>query len=460
MARITGSRGFCCALAVALLVPVASHGEESAAAPDARPRVKAAKATARKAAADADAPAKAKAKSRSRTSGKLTPKQITFVRNELAPVAASGNPLQVLELIGPQLAKLSPAHVEGMNELLAEQGLPSLGRLAADARLDLSRGGMAKSAPELSLQESVLILAAVKQQIDELLEKIRKAEVMQDPLPKPDSLLAYRDVLFDVHVQKNELTNADELVKFASATLKSLDSDKTRTATKEQQEVLATNFGDTAAAVTTLGRDMEERALEMRLDRLDLAVSTLERDLGLKEKFFAAYAIAIDGELLLEGFKAGGSFSREALNKPDLVEELTQKIEKGKQLAGTLIDKSKSLFIGLHWWRRGRYGRGPEGYGLLKSAASTRSFAASVPLFMPRTAPVPTNPIRGRQPADPQQASQKKQPSGQQQSPDFDRRHHYTWAWQDRQFKLGLSSQSSTSTDVLSHVNNADEQFY
>src|SRR5687768_15304313 len=395
MARITGSRGLCCALAVALLIPMPSHGEESAKAPGVKPRVKAARVTAKKTAADADAPAKAKAKSRSKTSGRLTARQITFVRNELAPVAASGNPLQVLELIGPQLAKLSPSHVEGMNELLAAQGLASLGRLAADARLALSRGGAAKSAPELSLQESVLILADVQQQIDRLLEKIRKAEVMQDPLPKPDTLLEYRDVLFDVHVQKNELINAEELVKFASATLKALDSDKTRTATPQQQEVLATNFSEVAGDVLALGRNLEERALEMRLDRLDLAVSTLERDLGLKEKFFAAYAIAIDGELLLEGFKAGGTFSREALNKPNLVEELTQKIEKGKKLAGSLIDKSKSLFIGLHWWRRGRYGRGPEGYGLLKSAASARNFAASVPLLMPRTSPVPTNPIRG-----------------------------------------------------------------
>jgi hypothetical protein len=359
----------------------------------------------------------------------LAPRQINFVKKELIPASQAGDPRALLALLSPQVAKLTPAHQEGMDALLAEEGVPSIARLLAQARLQQFRAKAEATGPELSLTETVLVLAESKKQIDELLANARKASFMAEPLPKPETLIAYRDVLFDVHVQKNELINARELVEFCKTFATALPLAKAKPATDEQKEILATSFRTYDEAIAELERDMGERALELRLTRLDLALEMLAADAGLKEKFLAAYAIGIDGEFLLAGFKAGGTaFRRPALQNANLPKELAAKLEKGKNLAGDLLDKSRNLFVGLHWWRRGRYGRGPEGMGLLKSVAATKSFEASVPLMMPVNSPVPTNPTQ----------------TGSQQVPDYDRRHHYAWAWEDRQFQNTLSTQSSS----------------
>ena len=38
-----------------------------------------------------------------------------------------------------------------------------------------------------------------------------------------------------------------------------------------------------------------------------------------------------------------------------------------------LLEKSRLLYTGLHWWLRGRYGKGTDGFGLLKSPAAMKS---------------------------------------------------------------------------------------
>lgn len=391
-------------------------------------------------------PAKPAARSEpAKAKPKLTPRQQTFVKNELTPVAKAGDPIRLLALLSPQLPKLSPAHVQGMDDLLRERELPSIARLVTNARLELFRAKAESAAPELSLVEAVLIIDDTRQQIEELLAGAQKASFMTEPLPRPETLLGYRDLLFEVHVQKNELLNAAQLVEFGKTIGTALPASKSKTADDAQQEILGTSFRSFDGKIKSLERDMEERSLEMRVNRLDLALEVLSTASGLKEKFFAAYAIGIDGEFLLAGFKQGGVFQRPALQNDQLVAELERKVQRGKILAGDLLDKSRALFIGLHWWRRGRYGRGPEGGGLLKSAAATKSFEASVPLYMPGQSPVPTDPMK----------------QGQQQVPDYDRRHHYLWAWEDRQFQLtGTGQQSSTSSQEIGRHSTGDFYFY
>ncbi len=396
----------------------------------------------------ADEPAKREAPAKSEPSAKarpkLTPRQINFVKKELIPAWQAGDARDLLALLSPQVAKLSQGHREGMDVLLAELNAPSIGHLLATARLGLFRAQAEKSAPEPSLAETVLVLDNTRQQIDELLAATKKALYMSDPLPKPETLLGYRDLLFEVHVQKNELINARELVEFGKTIATALPQAKAKGASEEQQAILATSFRSYDGQIQELERDMDERSLELRVNRVDMALAVLSTASGLKDRFFAAYAIGIDGEFLLAGFKAGGTnFQRPALKNEKLAEELEQKIQRGKILAGKLLDKSRALFVGLHWWRRGRYGRGPEGNGLLKSVAATKSFEASIPLLMPVKSPVPTDPIQGSQ-----------------QSPDYDRRHHYAWAWEDRQFQMTSGTQSYTATNDLGNSTAATQRFY
>ena len=374
-------------------------------------------------------PAQAKANP---AQAKLNAKQSAYLKNELLPAYDGGNPLELIRVISEQIFRQSDQQTAALNQALAEQGAPSLGRMLTDARMNLARLNV-KSAPEMTLPEMVLILGELERQVNELIATAKKVELFADPLPSPASLTGYRDLLWSAHVQNNELINAAFLTAQARSLLQSPLIPKVKNPTPAQKAAFSIDFAKLQADIQTLHRDLNERTIELRVNRVVFALNLLESSTDLTQRFLAAYAVGIDGELLHAGFKNfTGQFQREKLRSPTLVTELRSNVDHGKELAGDLIKKSELLFTGLHWWRRGRYGRGPEGNGLLKSAAALANPNAQIALFMPRVSPVPTDPAKGGK-----------------QSPDHDRRHHWTWAWEDRQFEtVGAGSSSNSSTQV------------
>jgi hypothetical protein len=366
---------------------------------------------------------------------KLTPKQIAFVKNELIPAYQSGEPLSILNLVSGQLQRWTDPQVAGINQLLAELEAPTLDKMITDARMNLVRVGMADKGPEATAREAAIVLREIKRQIEEILKVAQGIELMKDPFPKPKNLMEFRDLLWAVHVQNNQLINADGLATQGNLIAQSKIIAKAKNATAADKAIFATKFPDITTRIRTVHLELNERGVELRVERIKFANKVLEESKDLKERFFAAYAVGIDGELLIQGFKEfAGKFSRPSLSTPGYAEAVTSDVNRGKQLAGDLVKKSQLLFAGMHWWRRGRYGRGPELNGLLKSKTAQTNLAAQIPLFMPRESPVPIDPAK----------------NPLNQVPDYDRRHHYTWAWQTRQFSMsttGSSSSSNTSTE-------------
>ena len=362
---------------------------------------------------------------------KLTPKQIAFVKNELIPAFQSGEPLSILNLVSGQLSRWTDPQIAGMNHLLAEQQAPTLDKMITDARMNLVRVGMADKGPEPTAREAAIVLREIKRQIEEILKLAQGIELMKDPLPKPKDMMEFRDLLWAAHVQNNQLINADALASLGHLTTQSKIIAKAKNATAADKAIFATKFPDITTRIRTLHRELNERGVELRVERVKFANKVLAESKDVKERFFAAYAVGIDGELLKQGFKEfAGTFTRPSLNTPGYAEAVTSDVERGKSAAGDLVKKSQLLFAGMHWWRRGRYGRGPELNGLLKSKAAQTNLAAQIPLIMPRESPVPIDPAK----------------NPLNQVPDFDRRHHYTWAWQTRQFSVSSTSSSNSSS--------------
>ncbi len=369
---------------------------------------------------------------------KLTPNQIRFVKNEILPAFQAGEPLTLLNLVSAQMPRWTDPQIAGMNQLLAENDAPTLDRIITDVRMNLIRVGMADSGPEYSAREAAIVLRELKRQADEIVAQVEKLELMQDPLPQPKSLMEFRDHLWTAHVQNNQLINASGLAHQGKLLTQAKVVTKARSTTPADKAIFATNYQQTFDRIKAIHQELNERAVELRVARVKFAVQVLAESKDVKERFFAAYAVGIDGELLLNGFKEHqGAFGRPALNNPGYEEALRSDVDRGKKLAGDLVKKSHLLFAGMHWWRRGRYGRGPEMNGLLKSNEAQTNLAAQIPLLMPRESPVPVDPAK----------------NPFQQTPDYDRRHHYTWAWQTRQFSVvgtgsNSSSYSNTSTQT------------
>ena len=183
--------------------------------------------------------------------------------------------------------------------------------------------------------------------------------------------------------------------------------------------------------------ELEERQIEFRLQRLALANAVLQDPRLTAERFMAAFSAQVDAKLLA-GFiqqvanNKNRKLLRTRLADPGLAQQVARDSAQATQLAGDLTEKSRLLFVGLHWWLHGRNGTGTDVFGLAKSPAAMFSADAQMALYMPRQTPQPT---------DPQQLTAQQQPV-----PFYDRRHHYWWAWEDR--RVLRSTSSSTQQDL------------
>ena len=155
---------------------------------------------------------------------------------------------------------------------------------------------------------------------------------------------------------------------------------KAKNASAADKALFAIDFDQLAGQIKKVHQELSERGVELRVARVKFAVGVLTDSKDVKERFFAAFAVGIDGDLLLNGFKEHtGNFGRQTLNAPGYVEALRSDVDRGKELAGDLVKKSELLFAGMHWWRRGRYGCGPEVNGLVKSKAALENFQRKSP---------------------------------------------------------------------------------
>lgn len=371
-----------------------------------------------------------KSRAKAAAPAKLTPNQQEWLKERVLPALSVGNSLGVVTLIRDMLPKLSPSTRQVMNDWLAEQKAPSLERMLADARLALLRQGD-KKAPPPSTHELPLLIEQYDRQINELLEEAKSKPIFDEQLPAPNTMVAFRDLLWSAHVLNNTLRNAAFLATQSEAIVKSAPGSRSKRSTDVEQPDAAEKFQDARQRAGAMYRDLVERAFELRVRRIEFALQLLETSPDLKERFLAAAAIGTDGEQVKQFLAQPNrpEFQRERLQQAGLETDVTSQLNRAHNLAGDLIIKARQLFAGLHWWRRGRYGRGPEFFGMVKSSAAQTNPVANIALVMPLVAPQPTDPMQ----------------TGGIGTPDLDRRHHYWWSWENASFET-MKTKSSIET--------------
>ena len=141
------------------------------------------------------------------------------------------------------------------------------------------------------------------------------------------------------------------------------------------------------------------------------------------ERLLAAVVVDMDGEILPPLLAHDAAFPAEQSEK------VGKTIDHARQMAGAeLLQKSRWLFAGLHWWMRGRYGVGTAGQGLLKDPAALKSADVMFGLLMPINPPIPNA------------------PTSDQPVPLVDRRHHYLWQFETQKVTSGGSQGTNTSS--------------
>jgi len=359
------------------------------------------------------------------------------VEEQIVPAYRMGNRLDILHLLSDLTKRLDADELETLDDTLAGAGLPKAGEIMVSARLAMVQQNQTGTLPPAHQKDILLIIPVLRDESRAILKDARSHEVMQDPLPAPRQLEVYERLFWEIHVLDNRLRNAQEICEYGAKMVALGGKSRTRRLSESQLDLLDTNFATTAKQLGSVRHELQERRMELRVGRLDQAAVVLDASDEFIERLQAAFVVGLDGDLLarfLEQLDESTKVSRPALLDPELPARIKEQTAKSRKDAGDLIAKSQMFFEGLHWWLRGRYGRGPDGAGLLKSPLALKNSEALFGVLMPKRFPTPSE-----QSSDVLEnaeagyvANIHGDGSYDRVVPDYERRHHHIWTFEYR----------------------------
>ncbi|MGI9518052.1 MAG: hypothetical protein ACR2NP_13445 [Pirellulaceae bacterium] len=372
----------------------------------------------------------------------LTKRQLRTLEYEFLPAYYRGDTLGVLESLGQVVGRLSNDDVAQLDEMLAGQDIPAASNLLVEARLKLLQQNPDARLPKPALRELLLMLEHIDGETSSLLEESAAIGLAIDELKGNESFDEYEALLWDAHVLEQRLGASKDVAAYAVQLLKAKRRYRTDDLEQAENDLLNLDFGQRGEQLASELQQLSQRELLVRIARIKHARNVLKESDDLEQHYHAAWSIRMDGELTDQQLKQRSDWQLAALQDENLPDQVAALVSEGRELAGEeLLEKSRLLFTGMHWWIRGRYGMGTDGYGLLKSPAALTSEEDRFALFMPETTPQPT---------DPRETSR-------YQIPEVDRRHNYIWAWEYRQVQMstnvdreviGRSRQVTTETQL------------
>ena len=354
--------------------------------------------------------------------------RVSKIARSAAAAFHKGDSIRLWHDLAPAAEKLDDQHFASLQQELARRKLPGLGDLLVDIRMKLIQQNLAAALPAPGNRERLLLLEALEVRATKLLSETGQHPIITDPT-QPANLGQYESLLWDVHVLHNRLLSAKRAALFAEQIAARFSPRQLKRIDESQRKlVLQLKALGLSSRVAAAQSEMKELEFALRRERLVYGLTTLQKPELTKERFLAAYSTRLDAEILAAHFErlqqtadADGS-NQPTLNSWNYQAEVLAQSEQANKLAGDLATKSTQLFHGLHWWLRGRYGKGTEVGGLAKSKAALKNAQLLVWINMP---------IRPQVPNDP---TDKSTPN----VPRFERRHHYSWAWEDRKIQTSL----------------------
>lgn len=345
----------------------------------------------------------------------LAKRHVEVLTQEVIPAYQRGNPAEVLKALSPIIGRLDDERIRLADDLLRQQNVPPISQLLSEARRTLVEQGLENTLPKPTLREVGIVAPRLAAEIKGIIDDIAQHPAMANPPPRYKTVGEYERLFWQIHVMQNRLLNARRLAQYTDDFVRQLRAGKLDKLAPHQREAIVADYRGVIQEVDDAQQELGERSLELRLDRLRLAANALVEPAISEEKFLAAYSVSTDSRILKDYLQSGAASSRASLTAPETLQEVEWLETVGRERGGDLITKSELLFHGLHWWLRGRYGRGSDGFGLFKDEVALNSPDDMFRLIMPR---------------EPSEAA--KFVSDADNPYPVPRRHYYTWAWEAR----------------------------
>jgi hypothetical protein len=382
------------------------------------------------------------------THAELPRKQLREIESDLLPAYEQGETLAFIKSLDRLMRRMSTDQVAEFDLMLQQKQIPKSTHLMVQARMAIAEQSpnLVRKLPKPSWQELALTVKESELQIGEIKNRVTEHQKLLENSVKEGTFEQFESLIWEAHVLEQKLDSAIRLAKYLNAMVEGKQYLRKGELNAEQQAILNRDFEAESQQLSKTLANVRERDLMARIRRVLFSQDVLETSGDLKDRYLAAWSIDFDAPLVVEELQqAFGDehFHSEFLNDDQLLPQLQGTIQTAMTDAGELLlTKSRHLFTGLHWWNRGRYGMGPDGFGLLKDARAVTSDAALFPLFMPEEMPDAEPP----------------QQDGYGGVPEYDRRHQFIWAWEYRTVRQSASrkttnnSTSSSSTQITSET--------
>ena len=346
-----------------------------------------------------------------------------MIIDQATEAAKQGKPLAVVALLSPMVAKLDAYEVDIIDKALTRRKGPTLGQLLGEAHVVLLErnlhGALPRKTSRGSLRETLLVLPYFGERMRESLEAEAQGEAMNAEFPETADFERYDDLSHELLVLERQMASTSLVGQYAAKLAKKISRKKLAKMSAPDRAVMDANYADLSDEVERASRNVAERGIELSLARLEVALAVLADRKMTADRVIAANLLIEDAERVL-GFLAANKrtaakkeFLRGPLNEPGLRTDVQRKASAGKKLAGDLAKTAPLFFRGLDWWFRGRYGEGPELWGLARSEQSLSSPKTRWAVLLPAEKPEPTDPFTAVKPKE--------------SMPRYERRHVIAW---------------------------------
>ena len=328
------------------------------------------------------------------------------------PAYRTGN-LETVVFSGALIANQVGGALYGeIDTYLEEQNIGSLGSVLARARFTLLTQNRAVK-PEATAKELLLTVPHFQNEVQQVIDGELRPLIMQDEAEPPATLKDLEEALWNVHIYKNDLTNLDRTAILAAQTVRTvLLSGQVKPIDRDK---LSFDFVSARNQVIDENENRLDHEMALRVTRVRLAKNVLDTSAELDQRLQAAFAMDQDLKIIRDfvEHQRKGLFPRVPTPNLDLIEQTVVSAERENQ---QLFMTANQFFTGLHWWIRGRYGKGVAANGLLKGEHVKQNPAAGFALSMPRNRTLPTDPFAE---------------DNSERSPYVARRHENTWSWEN-----------------------------
>ncbi len=344
----------------------------------------------------------------------------------LIPAYRMGN-LEMVVFSGAMIVNQVGGTVNAeIDEYLAGQGIEAMGVVLARSRFSLLVQHKVVK-PAVTKKELLITMPHFQVEVEKVISgELRPAIMKADKGAEavPTELAEFESALWDLHVYKNDLVNLGRSAEMAGRTVQLVLQNARLSAV--ERKTLSFDFQAVRQTIEAEAEKRLMREMSLREQRIELALGILSDSKILKVRLQAAFAMDQDIKIMRAFVEQQRKGNFAGVPVPKLG-ELAGAVAIARGTHQELFRSADQLYTGLHWWLRGRYGKGIAANGLLKGEHVKKVPASGFALRMPR---------------DRAEASDPFLVENELASPYVGRRHEYIWSWENGGIKMEYATRS------------------